>query len=296
MKRLIALALCATMMLCGAPIAVFAADVDDMTLDEWKEAYRALAAENEDLKDQIVNLKAQLFDQSQPEPTEQATPTVEPTPESVHMTTEEFVEDVTKSYNERGTVAERYTNAQLNTMTDKELIYYHNECVEAERWLYEKYHYAVFDDLNIQYLCSEYIKGLEKQFSSLAIWEDTQDVVKANAEFNSGYYNRAYVIVELSDYYQASFDDIEGMRFDTAAMDSLNEAETRNASVDYETVQQTQELLNGIGFFCGAADGISGKLTVKSIKRFQEMYGYDIDGIIDDELISQLQAVLDEKR
>ena len=54
MKRLIALALCATMMLCGAPIAAFAADVDDMTLDELKEAYLALAAENEDLKNLFI--------------------------------------------------------------------------------------------------------------------------------------------------------------------------------------------------------------------------------------------------
>ena len=49
-------------------------------------------------------------------------------------------------------------------------------------------------------------------------------------------------------------------------------------------------------FFCGNADGISGKRTVKSIKRFQEMYGYDpIDGMIDDELIEQLETIAAEK-
>ena len=41
---------------------------------------------------------------------------------------------------------------------------------------------------------------------------------------------------------------------------------------------------------------ISGKRTVKSIKRFQEMYGYDpIDGMIDDELIGQLEDVAAQK-
>ena len=79
-------------------------------------------------------------------------------------------------------------------------------------------------------------------------------------------------------------------------MDSLNEAEKRNAKVDHETVRKVQQLLNGIGFYCGKEDGISGKLTVKLIKRFQEMYGYDpIDGMIDDELVKQLQKAYDEK-
>ena len=35
---------------------------------------------------------------------------------------------------------------------------------------------------------------------------------------------------------------------------------------------------------------------MKSIKRFQEMYGYDpIDGMIDDELIGQLEDVAAQK-
>lgn len=104
------------------------------------------------------------------------------------------------------------------------------------------------------------------------------------------------MIVELSDYYSLPFGDVEGMRVDTAAMDSLNEAETRNKAVDQMTVQKTQQLLNDIGFYCGKADGISGKRTVKSIKRFQQMYGYEPeDGMIDEELISQLETELSKK-
>lgn len=86
------------------------------------------------------------------------------------------------------------------------------------------------------------------------------------------------------------------MKQNVQALDSLNEAETRNAAIDHATVKEVQQLLNGIGFFCGSADGVSGKRTVKPIKRFQEMYEFEpVDGMIDDELISQLQSVYDEK-
>lgn len=86
------------------------------------------------------------------------------------------------------------------------------------------------------------------------------------------------------------------MRADTAYMDSFNEAENRNNQVDHATVQKAQQLLNDIGFYCGSADGISGKRTVKSIKRFQQMYGYSPeDGIIDTELIKQLETELKKK-
>jgi hypothetical protein len=114
--------------------------------------------------------------------------------------------------------------------------------------------------------------------------------------WDSAYNKRSYVIIELSEYYSAPFGDVADMTANVSALDSLNEAETRNAAVDHPTVQKVQELLNKIGFFCGNADGISGKRTVKSIKRFQEMYGYDpIDGMIDDELIVQLETVAAEK-
>lgn len=180
-------------------------------------------------------------------------------------------------------------------MTSEESVAYYEKYAEAEREFYEKYKNATFKDLNIQYLCTQYITGLQKQYNAKNVWDDTQDFDKFSDEYSSGYYNRAYVIVELSEYYDLPFGDITDMKADTASMDSLNEAETRNAAVDHSTVKQVQELLNEIGFYCGDADGISGKRTVKSIKRFQEMYGYEpIDGMIDDELVEQLQSELDK--
>ena len=65
--------------------------------------------------------------------------------------------------------------------------------------------------------------------------------------------------------------------------------ETRNSSVDPSKVTQVQELLNSLGFLCGTPDGIAGRQTASCIERFQNMYGYEpADGIIDDELITQL--------
>ena len=282
-------------------ISVFAADIDTMTLEELKEAYTQLESENAVLEEQVKDLKVQLFDMqagdgSTAAETETETVESETEAETVLMTTEEFLNDIYASYETRSKATERYTTAELNTMTNDESVEAFNSFCEAERPFYEKYKNAVFEDLNIQYLCRQYIGGLKKQYDSYDLYMKNHDYNEHSEVWQSGYYNRGYVIVELAEYYNVPFGDVSGMKADTAAMDSLNEAETRNASIDHETVRKTQELLNGIGFFCGSADGVSGKRTVKSVKRFQEMYGFDpIDGIIDDELIAQLQSVHDEK-
>ena len=86
-------------------------------------------------------------------------------------------------------------------------------------------------------------------------------------------------------------EEYQNLRNAVAQMDALSGEETRNASVDPETVTLVQTLLNGAGFLCGAPDGIAGRQTASCIERFQLMYGYEpADGIIDDELISQLQS------
>lgn len=273
-------------------------NVDDMTLEELKVAYLKLQLEYEKLKSSVENksednsaddnnknaVEAEGLNQSQ----NQSYP--------VLMDEEEFKTDIVNSYNGRSIISDKYTTAEINIMTSNESVIYYEECAEAERQFYEKYKNASFADLNIQYLCNQYITGLQKQYNAKNIWNDTNNYDKFNNEYESGYYNRAYVIVELSEYYNLAFGDIASMKEDTAYMDSLNEAETRNSSVDHATIKKVQELLNGIGFYCGNADGVSGKRTVKSIKRFQEMYGYEPeDGIIDTELVKELQNELDKK-
>lgn len=273
-------------------------NIDDMTLEELKVEYLKLQLEYEKLKASVEDGADDnsADDEGIAETDEEDQAQDETEEKTVQMDEEEFKTDIVNSYNGRQIVSGKYTNAELNTMTSEEEVSYKKECAESERDFYEKYKNASFKDLNIQYLCNQYISGLKKQYDAQKIWDDTKDFDKFDNEYLSGYYNRAYVVVELSDYYQLPFGDVEGMRTDTAAMDSLNEAETRNKAVDHTTVQKTQQLLNDIGFYCGNADGISGKRTVKSIKRFQQMYGYEPeDGMIDEELIGQLETELAKK-
>lgn len=283
-KRMAILAAILSCTLCFN-VPVMAKDINDMTLEELKVAYLELQLEYEKLKNSVGEVE------------EADVATGDKQEETVLMDEEEFKKDIVDSFNGRNIVATQYTNAELETMTDGEIVEFNNEACESERELYEKYKNATFNDLNIQYLCQQYMLGLEKQYKAYEVWKATQNYDKSVEQFESGYFNRAYVIVELAEYYQLPFGDIESMKGNTAYMDSFNEAETRNAAVDHATVQKTQQLLNDIGFFCGTADGISGKRTVKSIKRFQEMYGYEPnDGMIDDELISQLETELSKKK
>lgn len=288
----------ATMML-SSTVSAYAYDVETMTQEELKQAVLDLESQNAELEEQIKDLKVQLFDLQQGSDTEEVIEEeqAEESTETVEKTTEEFLQDIVVSIDGRNNATKRYSNSEFNSMTDDEVIEYYKGLVESENAFYEEYKNAVFEDLNIQYLCNQYIKGLDKQKEACAKWKETRNVDEISNIWQSGYLNRGYVIVELADYYNLQFnsESLNEFRAQTAAMDSLNEAETRNASVDKETVRKTQGLLNTIGFFCGSADGVSGKRTVKSIKRFQEMYGFEIDGIIDEELIGQLESVAAEK-
>ena len=165
------------------------------------------------------------------------------------------------------------------------------QCAEAERDFFNSYDGAQFDDLNIFYLCSEYCLGLGKQFQAEEVWNSSGDSEKANQLYTAGYYNRAYALVELCEFYGLDLaQEYANLKSAVRQMDALSGEETRNASVDPATVMQVQQLLNDIGFRCGTPDGIAGRQTASSIERFQTMYGYEpADGIIDSELISQLQ-------
>ncbi len=221
---------------------------------------------------------------------------IETEEEAILKTTEEFLEDIKTSFDTRGARTERYTTSELNTMNNDEYVEAFLYFVEAEEPFYEEYKNAHFEDLNIQYLCNTYCTGVKSQLDGCRKYLEDKDFNSWDNTWQAAFNKRAYVIVELSEYYGVRFGDVSSMKEAVASLDSLNEAETRNASIDRETVRKVQELLNTIGFLCGNADGVSGKRTVKSIKRFQEMYGYDpVDGMIDEELIDQLEAIAAEK-
>ncbi len=262
-------------MLLGSCTPVFAeessSDIDNMTFEELKIAYLELQLEYEKLKNELDG-------------------TSDEEEEPVIMDVNEFKEDIVASYNARGVVSKKYTSEELSEMTTQEMIDYYYDCVDAESYFYNKYANAAFEDINLMYLCRQYTKGLQEQKEACQDYFDTGDESEFNEYWNYGYYDRAYAIVELVDYYGIDFGDISSMRSSTEAKDAQDDSSLLNADVDPEKVETVQLLLNQIGFDCGEADGDPGLRTVKCIKRFQEMCGYEpADGIIDDELIEQLE-------
>lgn len=216
--------------------------------------------------------------------------------ESVHMKEEDFYNDILASYSARDEISDKYTTSEINTLSEEEYQQWRKDLVDAE-WSYmEKYQNATFDDLNIQYLCKQYVDGLINQKKSYQSYMDG-DSVKSDDQWTAGYNKRSYVIVELAEYFDIPFpaDGVENMKQTTEGLDSLDEAETRNSEVSTEKVKEVQTLLHEIGFKCWNIDGVAGKKTVRAIKRFQEMYGYKTDGLITDELIEELKQVKTEK-
>ncbi len=212
--------------------------------------------------------------------------------------TEAFLQDLAASFNARQEKARTYSNDEISAMSEAAMWAFRFNCAHEEENFYNTYSSAQFDDLNIYYLCSEYCMGLKKQFQAEEIWNSQGDSEEANRLYTAGYYNRAYALVELCEYYGLNLaDEYQNLKNAVMQMDSMSGEETRNASVDQATVQQVQELLNSLGFLCGTPDGIAGRQTASCIERFQNMYGYDpADGIIDDELITQLQDQLSKRQ
>ena len=284
----------ASAVLCGGTAGAVTLDWEDLTNAQQKKAYLDLEEENKELKDQLARLEEQLraagiepvssgsgsnasggggslssgaADSSGSSETGTVTFGSSGQLKSVNS----FLDDLAQSFNARQNLA--------------------RTCAEAERDFFNSYDGAQFDDLNIFYLCSEYCLGLGKQFQAEEVWNSSGDSEKANQLYTAGYYNRAYALVELCEFYGLDLaQEYANLKSAVRQMDALSGEETRNASVDPATVMQVQQLLNDIGFRCGTPDGIAGRQTASSIERFQTMYGYEpADGIIDSELISQLQ-------
>jgi hypothetical protein len=208
--------------------------------------------------------------------------------------TQTFLADLAASFNARQEAARAHTNEEVNAMDEADMWDFRFMCAEVERPFYEKYNTAQFDDLNVYYLCTEYCLGLDKQFQAEDIWNSSQNSEEANRLYTAGYYNRAYALVELCEYYGLDLaEEYQNLKNAVSQMDALSGDETRNASVDPAKIMQVQELLNSLGFLCGSPDGIAGRQTASCIERFQSMYGYEpADGLIDDELIAQMSEQL----
>ena len=178
MKRKILALVLAMSTAFGSPVLAGAESLADRVV--------ALEEENAALEERIAALEAAVGLNSQVMETEVVIETEAETEDAVLMDEQEFLDDIVESYNGRGVVSSKFTTAEINTMTSAESVEYYNECAEAERAFYEKYKNAVFKDLNIQYLCNQYINGLKKQYDAYVSWGETQD-------FENFYYEAGYV-------------------------------------------------------------------------------------------------------
>lgn len=284
------------------PAGAVTVDWNDLTNAQQEAAYRSLESENESLKEQIAQLQAQAGTSSDGSTSDKVTSsgqdgagTSEDTSGQAQLKdTDTFLSDLKASFEKRQQAAGQYTSDQLTQLSADDLWTYRFACAEAERDFYNTYKDAQFNSLNVLYLCGEYCGGLGKQYQAEETWKDSQDGEKTSQLYTAGYYNRAYALVEFHNYYGLDLGDgYQNLKDSVAKMDAASGEETRNQGVDSGTVKKVQELLNSLGFLCGTPDGICGRQTVSCIERFQVMYGFDpADGLIDDELITQMNDVL----
>lgn len=284
------------------PASAVAVKWEDLTNAQQKAAYQSLESENESLRAQLKKLQAQTDTGSGADnggtPADGGTSAGSAeSAQTQRKDTATFLKDIAASFEKRQAEAGTCSADQIAQMSAADLWAYRFRCAEAERDFYEAYKGAQLESLNLQYLCDEYRAGLGKQYKAETTWKDTQDADKTSQLYSAGYYNRAYALVELHDYYSLELPD--GYQDLKDAVDKMNAAagaETKNASADSATVKKVQELLNALGFLCGTPDGICGRQTVSCIERFQTMYGFEpADGLIDDELLSQMQEMLNRQ-
>ncbi len=272
---------------------------NDLTDAQQEQAYQKLQDENESLKARIKELEEQLGTSPAEERQAAGSAEQDETSATTGSSAEwkdvsSFLNDIAASFNARQNLARTIDTSDLSGMSEAEMWDFRFSCAQAEKSFYDSYKNAQFDDLNIFYLCSEYCQGLGKQFQAEEVWNSSADSNKANELYTAGYYNRAYALVELCEYYGLDLaSEYANLKSAVQQMDALSGEETRNAAADSATVMRVQELLNEAGFRCGTPDGIAGRQTASCIERFQKMYGFEpADGIIDEELISQLQQII----
>ena len=209
------------------------------------------------------------------------------------ISAEDFLGDIGASVNDRIALSGSYTEAELSMMTNDEIAEANNKCCESERWFMDRYKDARIDNLNLQYLCEQYLNGLQNQYDAYASWKEKQDIDAYNELWDAGYAKRAVTVAELKQYYDIAFADISDMLEKANELDSLDDL--KNGEVSEETTKKVQDCLNKLQLPVGEVDGYCGERTIIMVKRFQKLYGYEpADGVIDDEVVAQLQEEADK--
>ncbi len=203
--------------------------------------------------------------------------------------TKTFLKDITKAVNDRYALSQSYTEAELSMMTNDEIADANQACCKSEEWLFDQYEDAHLKSLNLEYLRDQYLAGLQNQLDAYDCWLEEQDIDAYNELWEAGFSKRASVCVELKKYYGAEFTDISDMEEKVTDLEALDEL--ARGDISEEMTRRVQTALNMIKFPVGEVDGYCGYRTVQMVRRFQKLYGYEpVDGVIDDELLSQLEA------
>jgi len=209
------------------------------------------------------------------------------------ISAEDFLGDIGASVNDRIALSGSYTEAELSMMTNDEIAEANNKCCESERWFMDRYKNARVDNLNLQYLCEQYLNGLQNQYDAYVSWKEKQDIDAYNELWDAGYAKRAVTVAELKQYYDIAFADVSDMLEKAEELDSLDDL--KNGEVSEETTKKVQDCLNKLQLPVGEVDGYCGERTIIMVKRFQKLYGYEpADGVIDDEVVAQLQEEADK--
>ena len=199
-----------------------------------------------------------------------------------------FLADIGAAVNDRLALSNSYTEAELSMMTNDEIAQANQECCESERWFMDRYRDAKFESRNLQYLCGQYLTGLQNQYDAYDSWQENHDIDAYNELWEAGFAKRASAVVELKQFYGVGFTDISDMEEKVKELEKLDEL--GSGTVSEETTRKVQECLNTLKFPVGSVDGYCGYRTVQMIRRFQKLYGYGpADGVIDDELVAQLE-------
>ena len=206
---------------------------------------------------------------------------------------EDFLGDIGAAVNDRIALSASYTEAELSMMTNDEIAEANNKCCESERWFMDRYKDAQIDNLNLQFLCEQYLNGLQNQYDAYASWKEKQDIDAYNELWDAGYAKRAVTVAELKQYYNIAFADVSDMLEKAEELDALDDL--KNGEISEETTRKVQNCLNTLQLPVGEVDGYCGERTIIMVKRFQKLYGYEpADGVIDDEVVAQLQEEADK--
>ena len=98
------------------------------------------------------------------------------------------------------------------------------------------------------------------------------------------------VALNFEVYDDTSYDTLASIGPLNITIDDNGDIAWQKVYRDAETIAEVQSLLNAVGYDCGAADGVAGKLTNNMILQFEKDHGLTENTDITDELLEALRA------